>query len=213
MLFVLDEEQTGEYDFVEFLRGIVLLVKSEGTRRMSSQEVAYLRTIFERNDKHGTGMVDGMDLQYMIQDVGLKARSKEEQQNYEKIMRAAENNKESSQGVLGFSFAAFLRFMNRVYEKRETERRQLEERVANQSGFSLDELEEFREVFQQFHRGASNESLGKSEVREILQLLGQRPTQAEIKQMFDLLDEDGTGSLDFIGFLRLMALQSDRVNS
>ena len=74
VLFVLDEEQTGEYDFVEFLRGIVLLVKSEGTRRMSSQEVAYLRTIFERNDKHGTGMVDGMDLQYMIQDVRKKTK-------------------------------------------------------------------------------------------------------------------------------------------
>ena len=43
MLFVLDEEQTDEYDFVEFLRGIVLLVESEGTRRMAKQEVAYFR--------------------------------------------------------------------------------------------------------------------------------------------------------------------------
>ena len=61
-------------------------------------------------------------------------------------MRAAENSKDGASGVLGFSFASFLRFMNRVYEKRETERRQLEERVANQSGFSLEELDEQRQA-------------------------------------------------------------------
>ena len=34
----------------------------------------HLGTIFERNDKQGTGVVDGLDLQYMIQDVWKKSK-------------------------------------------------------------------------------------------------------------------------------------------
>ena len=63
---------------------------------------------------------------------------------------------------------------------------------------------EFREAFQAFDKDG-NGSITTKELGTVMRSLGQNLSEAEIKEMIDIVDEDKNGTIDFQEFLHLMA--------
>ena len=66
-----------------------------------------------------------------------------------------------------------------------------------------EQLIEFREAFEAFDKG--NGSITVRELGTVMRSLGQNLSEAEIKEMIDIVDEDKNGTIDFQEFLNLMA--------
>ena len=66
------------------------------------------------------------------------------------------------------------------------------------------QLEEFREAFNMFDKDGGG-SIDASELKELLASVGQMPTDAELAEMIQAVDADGTGDIDFLEFATLMA--------
>ena len=62
---------------------------------------------------------------------------------------------------------------------------------------------EFREAFQAFDKDG-NGSITTRELGTVMRSLGQNLSEAEIKEMIDIVDEDKNGTIDFQEFLNLM---------
>ena len=62
---------------------------------------------------------------------------------------------------------------------------------------------EFREAFQAFDKDG-NGSITTKELGTVMRSLGQNLSEAEIKEMIDIVDEDKSGTIDFQEFLHLM---------
>ena len=70
---------------------------------------------------------------------------------------------------------------------------------------------EFREAFQAFDKDG-NGSITTKELGTVMRSLGQNLSEAEIKEMIDIVDEDKNGTIDFQEFLNLMARNMKIVN-
>lgn len=70
---------------------------------------------------------------------------------------------------------------------------------------------EFREAFQAFDKDG-NGSISTKELGTVMRSLGQNLSEAEIKQMIEIVDEDKSGNIDFKEFLNLMARNMKIVN-
>ena len=62
---------------------------------------------------------------------------------------------------------------------------------------------EFREAFQAFDKDG-NGSITTKELGTVMRSLGQNLSEAEIKEMIDIVDEDRHGTIDFQEFLNLL---------
>ena len=67
-----------------------------------------------------------------------------------------------------------------------------------------EQIIEFREAFQAFDKDG-NGSMTTKELGTVMRSLGQNLSEAEIKEMIDIVDEDKNGTIDFQEFLHLMA--------
>merc|ERR1711872_1121888 len=66
----------------------------------------------------------------------------------------------------------------------------------------------------QFGRVAGEDgSVDSSQVSSIMRAIGQNPSEAEIQDMVNQVDKDGTGSIDFPEFLMMMSLKADAENA
>ncbi len=70
---------------------------------------------------------------------------------------------------------------------------------------------EFREAFQAFDKDG-NGSISTKELGTVMRSLGQNLSEAAIKQMIEIVDEDKSGTIDFKEFLNLMARNMKIVN-
>lgn len=66
-----------------------------------------------------------------------------------------------------------------------------------------EQIIEFREAFQAFDKD-DNGSITTKELGTVMRSLGQNLSEAEIKEMIDIVDEDKNGTIDFQEFLNLM---------
>uniref|UniRef100_A0A7R9VA58 Calmodulin n=1 Tax=Chlamydomonas euryale TaxID=1486919 RepID=A0A7R9VA58_9CHLO len=71
-------------------------------------------------------------------------------------------------------------------------------------GLSEDQVAEFREAFALFDKDGSG-AITTRELGTVMRSLGQNPTDAELQDMINEIDEDGNGIIDFQEFLKLMA--------
>merc|ERR1712126_2788 len=56
-------------------------------------------------------------------------------------------------------------------------------------------------------------SVDSSQVSSIMKAIGQNPSEAEIQDMVNQVDKDGTGSIDFPEFLMMMSIKSESENA
>merc|ERR1712029_807690 len=64
-----------------------------------------------------------------------------------------------------------------------------------------------------FNSAASGGSVDSNGVKAIMRKVGQNPSDAEVADMINQVDKDGTGSLDFPEFLMMMCLKADAENA
>ncbi|KAG6483744.1 hypothetical protein ZIOFF_060398 [Zingiber officinale] len=69
---------------------------------------------------------------------------------------------------------------------------------------SEEQVAEFKEAFSLFDKDG-NGNITTSELGNVMQSLGQNPTEAELKEMIKVADVDGSGTMDFKEFLNMMA--------
>mmetsp|Transcript_28516 Transcript_28516/g.50944 ORF Transcript_28516/g.50944 Transcript_28516/m.50944 type:complete len:159 (-) Transcript_28516:157-633(-) len=69
---------------------------------------------------------------------------------------------------------------------------------------SESEIAEFQEVFDLVDKDRGG-TIQANEVMELMQMLGMKPTKADVEKMISEIDEDGNGEVDFSEFLQVMA--------
>merc|ERR1711913_247192 len=67
--------------------------------------------------------------------------------------------------------------------------------------------EEFRAAFDIFVEDSEDGTISTKELGKVLRMLGQNPTEEELQEMVDEVDEDGSGTIDFEEFTQMMAKQ------
>lgn len=74
---------------------------------------------------------------------------------------------------------------------------------------SQDEIDACREAFLAFDKDRSG-TIDVWELRQVLEAMGQQPTEEELFQMISEVDEDMSGAIDFAEFLQVIDNQKDR---
>ena len=69
---------------------------------------------------------------------------------------------------------------------------------------SNEQIAEFKEAFSLFDKDGDG-SITTKELGTVMRSLGQNPTEAELQDMINEVDQDGSGTIDFPEFLTLMA--------
>ena len=70
-----------------------------------------------------------------------------------------------------------------------------------------DQINEYKEAFQIFDKDGSG-SIDVYELRRVFRSLGKNLTRQEVQDLFDEVDTDGSGGIEFEEFLQLMAKQT-----
>ena len=77
---------------------------------------------------------------------------------------------------------------------------------------SQEEIDGCREAFNAFDKDRSH-TIDVWELRQVLEAMGQKPTEEELFQMISEVDEDMSGSIDFAEFLKVIENQKDRAEN
>lgn len=67
--------------------------------------------------------------------------------------------------------------------------------------------EEFRSAFDIFVEDSEDGTISTKELGKVLRMLGQNPSEQELQEMVDEVDEDGSGTIDFEEFTQMMSMQ------
>lgn len=74
------------------------------------------------------------------------------------------------------------------------------------------QIGQFHDAFIRFDTDADG-VVSSREVGQIMRAIGQNPSEAEIQDMVNLVDKDGTGNIDFPEFLSMMAIKINSENA
>eukprot|EP00939_MAST-03C_sp_MAST-3C-sp1_P000180 g180.t1 len=73
-----------------------------------------------------------------------------------------------------------------------------------------EEIDSCRDAFLKYDKDRSG-TIDQWELKEVLEAMGQNPTDEELFQMINDVDENASGSIDFSEFLKVVELQKERV--
>lgn len=141
--------------------------------------------------------------QTLLKDMGIRARSKEEQQAVQKVIREAD-----ADGDDKYSLKEVTEICRKSQELLRQMQLQHEMRVADEIGFAEIELNQARYAFEQLDADLSG-SLDKVETRKAASLLGKTFTNKTFATSFEILDTDRSGTLEFTEFLRFLHFLRD----
>ncbi|CAH1136121.1 unnamed protein product [Ceutorhynchus assimilis] len=74
----------------------------------------------------------------------------------------------------------------------------------NDYGLSEDQVAEFKEAFMLFDKDEDG-TITMAELGVVMRSLGQRPTETELRDMVNEVDQDGNGTIEFNEFLQMMS--------
>jgi len=70
-----------------------------------------------------------------------------------------------------------------------------------------DQKAEFKAAFDIFVEDSTDGTISTKELGKVLRMLGQNPSEQELQEMVDEVDEDGSGTIDFDEFTQMMSKQ------
>lgn len=80
------------------------------------------------------------------------------------------------------------------------------------SQLTQEEIDSCRDAFLQYDKDRSG-SIDQWELKEVLEAMGQSPTDEELFQMINDVDDNASGSIDFAEFLKVVEKQKARLAS
>merc|ERR1711988_1175230 len=84
--------------------------------------------------------------------------------------------------------------------------------VMENSSLTAEQIGRFQDAFAR-HDSTGEGNIDTDQLRQVLKYIGQNPTEAELQDMVNEVDKDGTGSIDFPEFLTLMRLKINEENA
>ena len=75
-----------------------------------------------------------------------------------------------------------------------------------------EQIGKFQDAFTK-HDTTGEGSVDTDQLRQVLRHIGQNPSEAELQDMVNEVDKDGTGSIDFPEFLTMMSLKINEENA
>lgn len=158
--------------------------KSSAT--ISKAQLNEFKEAFRLFDKDGDGSITKEELGRVMRSLGQFAREEELQQMLEEV------------DINGDGYFSFEEFVEIVYNMGTT----AEERTADQEE---KELRDAFRVFDKHNRGY----ISASDLRAVLQCLGEDLSEEEIEDMIKEVDVDGDGRIDFNEFVHALGEPSD----
>lgn len=81
-------------------------------------------------------------------------------------------------------------------------------RAAWNMGWTDEQIDEFKQAFYSFDQDGEG-TIGRTELGDLLEALGENLTSNEVDEMMQAVDEDGSGQIDFDEFLGMMIKKMD----
>lgn len=204
----------------------------------SKVEVAELKGLFQQYDQDRTGQIDGKRLEPLLQHIGMAPTTRAEQRLVierlkvarEKAMAAGVDEAELCQRPGSITFPELLQLLRMRTEEQDREQEAHVLHAAQESHFSLNEVQQFREAFVRWRtresifvppedalvdgegrlpakqRQQTLSGFAADDVRGLLHSLGAKLTESQrgrLDKKIDSLKGSGHVELDFAGFLRL----------
>ncbi|KAK7863904.1 hypothetical protein R5R35_014476 [Gryllus longicercus] len=76
--------------------------------------------------------------------------------------------------------------------------------ISSEYGLTEDQVAEFKEAFMLFDKDEDG-TITMAELGVVMRSLGQRPTETELRDMVNEVDQDGNGTIEFNEFLQMMS--------
>ncbi|KAH6845627.1 hypothetical protein B0I37DRAFT_380713 [Chaetomium sp. MPI-CAGE-AT-0009] len=143
--------------------------------KLSPEEVAQYKEVFQIFDKDGTGDITADELGQVMRELGLNPSEAE----LRDLVSEADLD---SDGVI--SFEEFLALMSQNVKELDTE-------------------QELLNAFKVFDKDGSG-TISSDELRNVLKSLGENLTDDEVDEMIKLADRNGDGSIDYHEFANIM---------
>jgi Ca2+-binding EF-hand superfamily protein len=215
-----DLDGSGELDWNEFVvlmdkyRKMDVSDKRQKCGFHDAQIFGY-KTKFQAVDKDGSNDLSITEITKLLTDLNMAPRTPEEQSHVAQLLEECRNLAEEHDGKT--TFWVFLRLMRFLEDEKDRNTLTLEQNAIEESKFSKQEVNEFREIFLQWASndakrglpGASKcgKALGPEGMLRMLRSMGMTPTADDKEQLFKMVeeaDQDGNGNVDFPDFLILM---------
>eukprot|EP00930_Biecheleria_cincta_P053661 TRINITY_DN3926_c0_g1_i2.p1 TRINITY_DN3926_c0_g1~~TRINITY_DN3926_c0_g1_i2.p1 ORF type:complete len:476 (-),score=113.53 TRINITY_DN3926_c0_g1_i2:39-1256(-) len=188
--------------FAEFVRIIKKLRQLEMQEKTDAVE-----TLFNQTDKDKSGELSIKEICGILSALDMQPRSFSEQGAIAQLIEEAD---EDGSGQLDMKELLFL--VQRIGERMIELRRQEEYQAALALGFTLENVNEFRRVFDILDVSGDG-FLGVSEVWNAISMLKWKVNDAKFARIMEDVDEDSSGQLDFTEFLTMLRKADDQLNA
>jgi len=188
----LDTEDIGSLPFKEFLEIV------RGARQVFKfGQASDLHTKFARFDREGDGAITVAEVSKLLDDLGLKPRNREDQQEMKRILDSLQT------GTGKVAFDTFQTLVLRITEFSNTSQRRRERQCAADLKFGHEQVAELRDAF----HALDIDDLGIlpiEKLRTALDLLRKGMPAERLQEIVHSLDTAGLGGLPFEQFLHFM---------
>lgn len=174
--------------FMKSLRKIVL-----------DEQIDGIRALFRQYDKDKSGELDMKEVCHIIQDMNLQPRTAQEQDSIAELLEEVD-----ADGSGCFHLEELMNMIVRISERIQQLQRQNENARAQALKFTFHQTYDLRQAFEFFDVDGSG-TLTMSEVQNCVKKMQWKVDDNKVKQLVDEIDEDRTGTIDFLEFLELMS--------
>lgn len=185
MMDEVDDDQSGEIEFPEFLQ-LMCTEKLESLGvDLSSDKINEYRLAFSLFDKDGGGSITAEEMWEVLHSLGKPFTKEEVEAMFAEV---------DADGSGEIEFPEFLKIMA--------------SRGLKAIGLDLStaRIAEFKEAFALLDEDGSG-TISSEELYMMMKQLGQNPTEEEMDAMIAEVDDDGSGEIEFPEFLKLMIMK------
>jgi len=190
-----DADQNAQVTFTEFLhliRGIRHLSKARCLRD--------LQKLFERFDKDGNGNMSLPECCRLLEHLGLAPKTQQEQRHIAVLLEAIDED-----GNCELDFEEFAHLCQRVTEMLQVAAHHKQLKAAKSLGIAIAQLQEYKLVFENMDAEETGQ-LSMQCVRKMLDSLHYNISGDDLNEIFNQVDEDESGFIEFTEFLKLISV-------
>jgi Ca2+-binding EF-hand superfamily protein len=191
-------------EFTQFIKSYRALELTEFNKRagFSEEEVDFYRSTFGSYDKDGGGQLTLQELFPLLTELGKEPKTVIQRDKLTAILAEID---EDGSGEIDFS--EFLQLMRRFLDESDAEALLKEKEMVKRTKFEPEEVTQWRDIFIKFDSDGSG-SFDPQEGKVLLQAVGinlnERAMHDRYISLFNEVDEDDDGCMDFPEFLFIM---------